>query len=123
MELLVATDSLFSKTPDGRYWCKTIYGYDFWTRYLKVFEKVAVVSRTKSAELGEVEGYLRVDGPNLRVIELPYMRGMKQYIYNYYSFCKATKKAAEEPDCALIRLPSVVASMVLKYYERKNLMH
>ncbi|WP_079525394.1 glycosyltransferase family 4 protein [Solibacillus isronensis] len=120
MELLVAADSLFLKTPDGKYWCKTIYEYDFWLRYLKVFEKVAVVSRVKSAELSEVDGYLRVDGPNLRVVELPSMSGMKQYILNYYLFSKAAKEAVENADCALFRLPSVAASMVLKYYARKK---
>ena len=121
MELLVAADSLFLKTPDGKYWCKTIYGYNFWVRYLKVFEKVAVVSRTRLAKPSEVTGYLRVDGPNLRVIELPYMRGMKQYILNYLSFRKVAKEAVKNSECAIFRLPSVAAFMVLKYYYRKKL--
>ena len=92
MELLVAADSLFFKTPDGKYWCKTIYGYDFWLRYLAVFDDVVIVSRTKPTSHSEIEGYLRVDGPNVRVLELPFMRGMKQYITNYFSFYKAAKQ-------------------------------
>lgn len=120
MELLVAADSLFFKTPDGKYWCKTIYGYDFWLRYLAAFDDVVIVSRTKPASHSEIEGYLRVDGPNVRVLELPFMRGMKQYITNYFSFNKAAKQAVENAECALIRLPSVSASMILKYYKLKG---
>ncbi len=120
MELLVAADSLFYKTPDGKYWCQTIYGYDFWLRYLEVFEKVNIVSRTKKVEYKEIDkmSYLRVDGPGIRVSELPFMRGMKQYMINYPLFVKSTKKAIENATCALFRLPSVSASMVMNYYKR-----
>ena len=37
MKLLVATDAHIFRTPDGAYWCKSIYGYDFWKRYLNIF--------------------------------------------------------------------------------------
>lgn len=120
MELLVAADSLLYRTPDGKYWCKTIYGYSFWVRYLDVFEDVLIVSRTHPARYGEVEGYLRVDGPHVRVSELPFLRGMKQYILNYLPFKKAAKEAVKSAECALIRLPSVSAYMILKYFKRKK---
>ncbi|RSD26962.1 glycosyltransferase [Mesobacillus subterraneus] len=118
MELLVAADSLFLRTPDGRYWCKTIYGYKFWVRYLTVFDDVVIVSRTKSADFSEVEGYLQVNGPHVTVAELPYMRGMKQYITHYFKFRKAARDAVKNAECALIRLPSVSAFMVLKYFKK-----
>lgn len=114
----MAADSHFYKTPDGKYWCPTIYGYDFWLRYLDVFEEVVVVSRTKSVNYNEVEGYLRVDGPNLYVIELPFLRGMKEYVTNFFDFSKAAKDAVKEGDCAIIRLPSVPASMIYKYFKK-----
>jgi glycosyltransferase involved in cell wall biosynthesis len=118
MELLIAADSLFYKTPDGKYWCKTIYNYNFWLRYLTVFESLNIVSRTKHVKYKEVEGYLEVNGPNIRISELPYMRGMKQYGKNYLSFSQKAKKAIENAECAIFRLPSVSADMVLKYYKK-----
>lgn len=120
MELLVSGDSYFYKTKDGKYWCKTIYGYNFWCRYLSEFNSVAIVSRTENVEYSEVEGFLQVDGPNIRVIELPDMRGMKQYVRNYFKFSRAAKSAVENSECAIFRLPSVSATMVLKYYKKKN---
>src|SRR5690625_4191930 len=120
MELLVAADSHFYKTPDGKYWCRTIYSYDFWLRYLSVYEKISVVSRTKQVKYTEVEGFLRVDGPGVSIKELPFMRGMKEYIRNYFAFCKAAKDAVQGSDLALFRLPSVSAFMVLKYFKQIN---
>jgi len=120
MELLVAADSLFYRTEDGKYWCRTIYSYNFWMRYLSEFDSVVIISRTRTASYSEVNGFLRVDGPYVKVAELPYMRGMKQYITNYFSFIRAAKIAVENAECALFRLPSVSATMVLKYYKRKN---
>lgn len=120
MEVLVAADSLFYKTDDGAYWCKTIYGYDFWARYTSVYESIAIVSRTKHVSKEEVGNYIRVDGPNVRVIELPYMRGMKQYIKSYFKFRKAAKEAVSDADYAILRLPSVSASMVLDFYKKKG---
>jgi glycosyltransferase involved in cell wall biosynthesis len=116
MEVLVAADSLFFKTPDGAYWCKTIYGYDFWKRYLDVFDSVAIVSRTKIVNFEDVDNCLRVDGPNVKIIELPYMRGMKQYIKHYFKFRRCAKDAVKYGGCGIIRLPSVSAFMVLKFY-------
>lgn len=118
MEVLVVADSHFYKTPDGKYWAKTIYGYEFWKRYLTIFEKAAVVSRTKKVDSLNTEEYLRVDGPNLRVIELPYLRGMKEYLSSYFKLKKAAKKAVQYSSVAIFRLPSVVADIVLDEYKK-----
>lgn len=29
MNVLIAADARLYRTPDGKVWCKTIYGYDF----------------------------------------------------------------------------------------------
>lgn len=118
MELLVAVDAHIFKTPDGKYWCKTIYGYEFWERYLTVFDSVLVVSRVDNTSDKDIEGFLRVDGLNVKIAELPFMRGMKEYLLNYVKFAKLAKKSISGAQCALIRLPSVTGFMVLKYYRK-----
>ena len=50
MKLLVAPDSSMYKTPDGKYWCPTIYEYSFFERYLEVFEDIVVASRVKKSK-------------------------------------------------------------------------
>lgn len=120
MEVLIATDAIFYKIDDGTYWCGTIYGYDFWTRYTNVFDSIAVVARVKFVSKQEIKNYRRVDGPNVRIVELPSMRGMKEYLKSYFKFRKASKEAVANANYAIIRLPSVSAFMVLDFYRQKR---
>ena len=118
MKILVAVDSHLFKCEDGKYWCKTIYGYDFWTRYLEVFETVKVISRVGKIFSQDTKDMLRVDGPGVEIFELPFLRGMAQYILHYRELIKAVKLSLNDCDCALFRLPSVVGFLVLKYYSK-----
>lgn len=120
MNVLVAVDAQLFMTPDGKVWSKTIYGYDFWKRYLDVFETVKVVSRLGKADYTQVEGYLRSDGDNVSFTPLPMVRGMKGYVKNVISFLKDAKKAVRDEDCAIIRLPSIPATFVEFVYARKH---
>lgn len=120
MNVLVAVDAQLFMTPDGKVWSKTIYGYDFWKRYLDVFETVKVVSRLGKADYTQVEGYLRSDGDNVSFAPLPMVRGMKGYVKNVISFLKDAKKAVRDEDCAIIRLPSIPATFVEFVYARKH---
>lgn len=120
MNVLVAVDAQLFMTPDGKVWSKTIYGYDFWKRYLDVFETVKVVSRLGKADYTQVEGYLRSDGDNVLFAPLPMVRGMKGYVKNVISFLKDAKKAVRDEDCAIIRLPSIPATFVEFVYARKH---
>lgn len=120
MKVTVVADSLLYKTKKGEYWCKSIYGYEFWKRYLNSFSSVEVVSRTKVVADEEITAMLRVDGPNVSVKNLPYLRGMRAYLMNYFIIKHAVKKAAKSADCAIIRLPSIIADMYLKEYRKEK---
>ena len=116
--MLLAPDTLFYKTPDGKYWSDTIYSYNFFERYMDIFDTIVIASRCKVVDYKNVIGFLRSDGPNIEVCELPNMRGMSAYIRNIIAFSRAAKKSCENVDCAIIRLPSVPASMVLHYFKK-----
>lgn len=117
-KLLLAPDTLFLKTPDGKYWSDTIYSYSFFQRYMSVFEKLIIVSRCRDASYDEVKNFLRSDGPNIEIREIPAMQGMAAYIKNIVAFSKSAKAACSGVDCGLIRLPSVPAAMVLHYFKK-----
>lgn len=120
MNALVAVDAQLFKTPDGKVWSKTIYGYDFWKRYLDVFESITVASRMKTTDYSQVEGYLRTDGENVSFAPMPMVRGMKGYIRMLFPFIKAAQKAVQGEDCAIIRLPSIAATFIEMVYKRKH---
>lgn len=119
--LLLAPDTLFMKTPDGKYWSDTIYSYKFFERYLDVFDKVIIASRCKNASYKDVKGYLRSDGVNIEIREMPALQGMSSYIRNIVKFYQSAKEACKDVDCAIFRLPSVPAAMVLFNYQKLGL--
>ena len=121
MKLLVAPDSAMLRTPDGKYWCPTIYAYSFFERYLQVFESIVVVSRVKHVGQDEVAGFLRCDGPGMTVAELPDMHGTADYVRKLLPFLIGARASVRDVDCAVVRLPSVPASIVLGAVRRKGL--
>lgn len=44
MDVIVTLDHRFACTPDGAVWGKTMFGHEFWERYLDVFDRVIVVA-------------------------------------------------------------------------------
>ena len=120
MNVLVAVDAQLFMTSDGKVWSKTIYGYDFWKRYLEVFETVTVASRLGKVDYSQVEGYIRADGDNVSFAPMPMVRGMKGYIQKCFSFIIASKKAVCNQECAIIRLPSIAATFVESVYKHTH---
>lgn len=111
MKVLVATDAHIYRTPDGCYWCAAIYGYQFWQRYLEVFETVRVAARVKPVE-GRQEKWKRVDGPNVEIYEIPFYQGPTQLIKRYWIIQQKIKNVYEGCNVALFRMPSPTAQLI-----------
>ena len=114
MRLLVATDAHIFRTPDGKHWAKSIYGYSFWTRYLDVFDSVRVVARVKDVQ--EIDSKkLIVDGPGVEVVGIPFYQGPRQLLKRYYKIQRSLKGIDDGCSAALLRMPSQTATMVWKH--------
>lgn len=119
MKLLVISDSHIIKTPDGKYWCNTaVHGYDFWKRYLNVFEEVHVVSRVNRVESVDEQSLIRADGNGVKIVDLPFVRGFSEYLKNLLSFAKKVKKAIGNEEVAVFRVPSLPAFIMLYYFKK-----
>lgn len=117
MKILVATDAHIFRTTDGKYWCKSIYGYDFWQRYLNVFDDVKIVARVKDVQT--INGKkLRVDGEHVEVFGIPFYQGPKELISVYLKIQCKLKDVDKDCDVALMRLPSQTATMVWKHLRK-----
>lgn len=123
MKVIVISDSHIVKLPDNTYWSRlTMFGYEFWKRYLSVFDDVVVVSRVKNKHDLDREEYVRADGPHVEIKELPFIRGAKEYVKNVYQMKKAIRDVFEssDDDCAIFRLPSIPAFMMLREYKKSK---
>lgn len=117
MKLLVATDAHIFRTPDGRHWVKSIYGYSFWTRYLGVFDSVRIVARIKDVQKIETKDLL-VDGDGVEIAGIPFYQGPRQLLRQYVKIQRELKGIDDGCDAALLRMPSQTATMVWKHLKK-----
>lgn len=121
-KLLLTVDHQFERTPDGKVWVKTIYGSEFWNRYLEVFDCVRVAARVRDVD--SVEGKMLLasrDDGRVEFFAMPHYRGPKQFVLRYFKIKKAVKSVADGCDCALFRIPSPIANMAKKVVAKKRL--
>ena len=119
-KLLVTVDHQFVRTPDGRVWVKTIYGYDFWKRYLNIFESVRIACRIQNVAKVNEEMLLS-SGDKVEFYALPQYRGPKEFALRYFQIKKRMNGVADGCDCALFRIPSPIANGVQKEAAQKGL--
>ncbi|MST71163.1 glycosyltransferase family 4 protein [Mogibacterium kristiansenii] len=117
-KLLVACDVHLLKAPDGSYWCDAIYKYNFWKRYMDVFQSIRVAGRCKEVKTINPKWH-RVDGPRVEIFEIPFYQGPKQLLFKYMQIQKCLKNVDEGCDAALMRMPSQTAYMVFKHLSKK----
>ena len=110
MKLLVAADAHFYVLPDKTYWCDSVENYDFWKRYLYVFDTIRVAVRVKHVESVD-KRFTRADGPNMEIWEIPFFQGPKQLAKKYFLISSSFKGCYKDCDCALFRVPSQTAFM------------
>jgi len=110
-KLLLTVDHQFKRTPDGQVWVKTVYGYDFWKRYLEVFDSVRVACRVEDVESIE-EKMLIASGDRVEFFPLPQYRGAKEYVLRYADIRRSVKGVADDCSCAIFRIPSPIANLV-----------
>lgn len=121
MNTLIYADAHLYKTKDGKVWAKTIYGYDFWKRYLEEFEHIYVMARMDKASQDEVENFLESSGPNVEFVPMPMIKGSEEgikYILKYSYIIKNIRNTIKNMDCAIVRLPSVIGFWVAKEIRR-----
>lgn len=118
-KLLLTVDHQFVRTPDGKVWVKTIYGYDFWKRYLNVFDKVRIAARVRD-EKDIKEKMLLASGENVEFFQLPQYRGAKEYLFRYMSIRNAVHGIVDGCDCAIFRIPSPISDLVKQEVEKKK---
>jgi glycosyltransferase involved in cell wall biosynthesis len=111
MNVVVATEERFDRTPDGRVW--TSGSLLFWTRYLAVFDSVRIVARVRNAPVPP-SGFRLVSGPNITFAGVPDYLGPEQYLLRSASVAAATAKAVQNSDAVILRVPGQVSSCVAR---------
>ena len=119
MRVLVATESRFDRTPDGKCWNVGSGGYEFWERYLEVFDEVRVLGRLRDVPVAP-RSAVRADGPNVSLVPLPYHLGPWAYLRKYPSLRRAARRAADTQDSVIVRAPGAATALLVSAFGRSG---
>ncbi len=133
MDLTVAIEHRYRRTPDGFVWTPTVFGYSFWLRYLDVFDGVKVVARVldignvratpvrvsgPAAGLGGAhahisrENWVRGDGPGVSFVAVPYYQGPLEYLLKWPRVRRAVREAVPTSGAVILRVQSQLGSLM-----------
>ena len=119
MKVLVVVDGHLVRTPDGNVWSSGIYNYDFFKRYLSVFESVRIAIRMSEVKTNKNYPNL-CSGDGIEFFPIPEFKGPKEYIRNYFKVRKYAAKSFDECDCAIFRVPSTVGFQFMNLFKKKK---
>lgn len=118
-KLLLSCDE-YIYCHNGKYYAGSQEKYDFFQRYLRVFEELRIAVRCID-ELSLKASRVELADPRIEVMPIPIFHGPKQYITKYCAVGKSTRQAVEGCDAAVLRLPSTVAQRISKQVLRKQI--
>ena len=111
MRLIYALCTRYDRTPDGACWIKTGPAYQFWTRYLEVFDSVRIVGRVRDVPAVS-PGSMRIDGEGVSVAAIPNYLGPWQYILRARAVARASREAFEVGDAVILYAGSSISGAI-----------
>lgn len=112
-KLLLSCDEYIYEN-DGQYYASSQDWFDFYERYLRVFDSLRLVCRCEiEAQLKTSRVPLARDS-RIEFFPIPMFHGPKEYALRYFKVGKALRGVAENCDAAVLRIPSTVAIRVGK---------
>lgn len=101
VNLLVALDHRFDRTPDGAVW-SWFFNYAFWARYLEVFDAVRVMARVRDVS-GAAAVARRADGDRVAFVPMPFYHGPVQYLRQSGAVRAAIRAGVRRDDAVILR--------------------
>ncbi len=111
MNVIVALEHRFARTPDGAIWTESQFPYSFWMRYLEVFDQVRVVARVKKVS-SVPPMWKRVDSEKVSVVTVPHYIGPWQYLLKAHQVKQAARNAVGMNDTVILRVSSQIAQCI-----------
>ena len=110
--LLSCDDSVYRYK--NQFFAESQEKYDFYQRYLRVFDKLRLVTRCKDES--ELKfGQIALNDPRIEYIPLPMFQGPKQYLKVYNKIGGILNNICDGCDASILRIPSTVALRIGRY--------
>lgn len=115
MNVLIVADGHYMQDNAGNIYAESVYSYDFYKRYLMVFDKVYAIVRLEKVDYVPRTAKL-CSGPNVEFLGLPPYRGPIQYLKKYHKIRKLAQNYIDNVPCAIFRLPAATSNLICKLF-------
>jgi glycosyltransferase involved in cell wall biosynthesis len=120
MKVLVTDNAHLYRTIDGKYYTPSIYGYEFFQRYLNVFDEVRFVSKTKHVDSIDKEKFLLLSCEGLEIYELPWYQGIRGLLKNIFKLTSKYRKVCDGCDCYIFRVAQIESYLTYIFAKRRK---
>jgi len=117
--LLVCDDTIIS--CEGKYYFPSQERYDFYCRYLRVFEELRLGARVEYQQKLNQAWIPITCESRLEYYPLPSFHGPKEYLRQYLATGKIMRHIVDGCDAAVLRLPSTVAQRAYRQVRKAGI--
>lgn len=114
MRIVVALENRFVRSRNGNIYSTTVCDYNFWSRYLLVFDEVVVLARVGDIAQQQMDRPC-ANGPGVCFFPLSYYIGPWQYLKQRRKIKTIVKEATHQADVFSLRIPGRVSTLL--WYE------
>jgi glycosyltransferase involved in cell wall biosynthesis len=114
---LVSASARFAVTDGDQLWSDNAsLGYEFWARYLEVYDEVRLLARAVPAT-AVAPGWTRATGPGVRGIPVPDFGSARSLAARQRGVRRVVRSLLEEVEAVHLRVPCFVGSFVWRALE------
>jgi hypothetical protein len=112
VNLLIALEQRFARSPDGAIWTDSVYARRFWDRYLAVFDRVRILARVQDVDGSHVQqNWKRVDGDRVSLTAVPFYVGPLGFAKGYLVIRRAIAAALVPDEAVILRVPGTIGTI------------
>lgn len=120
LKCIVVDNIILYKTPNGNYYAPSIYSYDFFRRYLAVFNQVKIVAKVKTINENDVQGMSLVSGQGLEIVDIPWYHGFSEMKKEFSTLLRIYRHVAEDCEVGIYRIAQFESFMVYMFAKKKK---
>lgn len=109
MRVVVTFDTRLLRAPDGAIWTDGAFLYQFWLRYLDVFDSVCLAARVIDVDTVPPVAR-RLDGAGVTVAALPFFGGPWQFLRQRRRLLRILRSVLNPDDAIILRVPATIST-------------
>ena len=112
MDVVVALEFSFYRTPDGKVFSQNIFGYSFWQRYLEAFERIKIGAAVHNVA-SVPDNWVRADGDDVVFTDLPHHPVFLRYLVNRGKLKRTARLLLNGGNAVILRVPTIIANIFI----------